>query len=223
MVINNPKVGDILDFGEQRYYQVASGFVAQPHEYMVQLWDIGLDFEEIGLFDFLWLFMLKDLKVEDSKILFGDLDFSAFEFIRDDNTGERFLKSGDISIDDLTYRIMSDFICKVNGFSVSKPPKYLNKHQKEYALDRERTKLKFAKRENEGGFKSILMPIISAYVNCEESQYNYETVMDLTISQLQNAISRVRKLKHYNEVMGGVYAGTIRSKDLNLEEVNWIM
>jgi hypothetical protein len=221
--VNNPKIGDILDFGEERYYRMVSSFIAQPHEYRVQLYDMGLDFEEVHLFDFLWLFMLRGLKQDDTKILFGDVDFSTFELFGLSDNKERLLICGDLSIDEFSYRLIADFIRKVHGFTQSKPPTYLNKHTKDYALNRERDKLKYSKAKKKEEYQSILVPIISAYVNCEESSYTYETVMELTISQLQDAISRVKKLKQYKEIMQGLYANGVDRNKINLEEVNWLV
>ena len=107
----------------------------------------------------------------------------------------------------------------MNGLPIKKPEKYANEHVKQYIMEVERTKLRYAKKEP---FKSLLIPLISGLVNCSESSYNYSSVMDLNISQLHDAIGRVNKVKNYNHVVQGIYAGTLKSDKINQDEINWL-
>ena len=45
--IKNPKISDIIRFGEKKYYQLAYAFTATPSDYKHQLFDIGRDYEEV--------------------------------------------------------------------------------------------------------------------------------------------------------------------------------
>jgi hypothetical protein len=53
------------------------------------------------------------------------------------------------------------------------------------------------------------------------SNVNIFNIWDLTIYQLYDAYYRICVVDEYNNTMRGLYAGTIDSKSVNLEEVNW--
>lgn len=218
IIVNNPKLHEIFDLGEEKYNTVLSPFISKPSDYKIQLFDAGIDFEEISEFDFFYL-LVKNIAQEDSKILFGDIDFSKMGLYICTDTQEKMIGYDNTYIDELAYSIMSDFIRKINGIPIKKPEKYANAEAKKYIMDMERSKLKYAKREK---FKSSLIPIVSGLVNSPECSYTYESIMDLTISQLYDALSRVMKIKNYNSVIQGLYAGTISSKEINQNEINWL-
>ena len=224
ITVFNPKISDILDFGENNYYRAVSMFISTPQDYKVQLFDMGIDFEQMNGFEFFYV-STRTATPELSSILFGDLDFSAFSFVDDPATGNLVMKHEDILFDELSYTVASDFIRKINNFPEQKPEVYLNDDVKRYRLDVERGNLRHKQREAEkkkGSEKSQLLSIISALVNSGSSPYDYKSIMDITISQLHDSVNRVQKIKHYDDVMRGLYAGTLQQDKLDLPAINWL-
>jgi len=219
VTVSNPRVGDIFDFGEEKYFSVVTAFIATPFDYKVQLTDMGYDYESMDKFEFLYP-LIKSIRNDDSRILFGDIDFTQVSIRERADNNELVLLYGDeVVMDTLSYALVSEFIRKINGFPLKKPEKYLNEHVKQYILDVERNKLRNPKKEQ---YKPVLLNIVSALVNSERNPYDYGSIMDISISQLHDSLSRVQKIQHYENVVDGMYHGTVSSKDVNMQDLNWL-
>ena len=86
-------------------------------------------------------------------------------------------------------------------------------------LERERIKMKRAARRKQ---KSYLESLIIALVNTEQFKYDYESVLDLTIYQLNASIRQIAKKINYDNVMIGCYTGNVDMKKLSQDELLWL-
>lgn len=77
ITISQPTMQDIINFGEQEYYQMIGLLCGTPSDFKVMLWDNGQDWNKISEFDFFCVFATS-LTPDKTGILFGDLDFSKF-------------------------------------------------------------------------------------------------------------------------------------------------
>jgi hypothetical protein len=75
IIINQPRIGDIIACGEAAYFSMVHTLTAIPSDMKSQLWDIGIDWMEIQDFD-LFCMLSQTLTPDRTGILFGDLDFS---------------------------------------------------------------------------------------------------------------------------------------------------
>ena len=78
ITIYQPTLGDIVEFGERKYYSVVHTLTCIPADMMSQLADMGIDYMEISDFD-LFMLLSRGMTKENTYLLFGDLDLSAFE------------------------------------------------------------------------------------------------------------------------------------------------
>ena len=76
--VRQPTLGEIADFGEEHYFQMLSAICGSPSDFMVALDDMGIRYEEITDFQ-LFLMLTRNLTPDDTRILLGDLDLSAYE------------------------------------------------------------------------------------------------------------------------------------------------
>lgn len=213
-----PEVGQILD-DEDGYYGLVSAFTATPYDMMVQLDDAGIDFTQIGDYD-LFLFLFRSMREADTSLLFGDLDLSGFYpmvnpendmvILRDDTHG--------ITIDRGVYDRIADAIRTIHHLKRnSKKPG--NNAAKKYMLQRARQKLKRHRGKIE---KSHLEELIVALVNTEQFSYRYDEVLGLTIYQFNESVQQIIKKIEYDNRMHGIYAGTVKAKDLSQDDLNWL-
>ena len=73
--IKQPTINDIIDFDEKKYWDLVHTFVSTPFDMVAQLDMIGIDFTTISNFE-LFLLLVRNYSVDDTKILFGEeLDF----------------------------------------------------------------------------------------------------------------------------------------------------
>lgn len=213
-----PTVRQVLE-DEDGYNALISCVLASPNDYMVQLYDNGIDFDKISSYE-LFLMFFMGLKEMDTSLVFGDLDLSGFEYAENAETGMMVLldKGQDIVID----RVIHDQICmelrKINHLEkeIRKPG---NEEAKKYMIERARIKQRRAAMKNKS---SQMEELIVALVNTEQFKYGYEEVLDLTIYQFTASVYQIIKKINYDNTMIGCYAGTVNAKELSQDQLNWL-
>lgn len=217
--IHHPTLDDIVTYGEQNYYGLVSRLTSIPSDYKAQLDQLEIDYEEISEFD-LFIMLCKGLNVEETRILFGDLNFQDLNLFKNTNTDQPVLynESQDFIIDKAIYEVVMEFIRKINGFE-KKIERAGNASTKKFLIDEAKEQLK--KNQNKP-FKSILIPLISSLVNSPEFKYDHNSVFNLPIYTFMDSVKRIQKIKSYNGLIQGIYAGNIDSKKLNKDDLNWL-
>ena len=77
ITLYQPTINDILQIGENTYFQVVNVLTAIPSDMKPQLWDMGICWEDIDDFT-LFSMCAPTLSIDETRMLFGDLDFSKF-------------------------------------------------------------------------------------------------------------------------------------------------
>lgn len=219
--VHVPTVNEIFDFGDQKYYSIVQTLIATPFDLMVELDDIGIDYESITNYQ-LFLLMMESIAIneEDTSIFFGNLNLKSFQEAVNPQNGEKVLwdKDNDIVIDQMIALEICNAIRKIH-FWKAPLGKAGNAEAKAYLIERNRKKKqRLAKKP----YKSFLESMIISLVNTEEFPYNYETVMGLSIYKLNASWRQIQKKKHWEQTMGGVYFGTVDTSKIDLEKINWL-
>ena len=63
--VHVPTVDEIFDFGDMKYYSIIQTLIATPFDLMVELDDIGIDYETITNFQLFMLMMESIITNED--------------------------------------------------------------------------------------------------------------------------------------------------------------
>jgi hypothetical protein len=77
-------------------------------------------------------------------------------------------------------------------------------------------------RKKNKRFESMLEPLVASMVNQAGFKYNYETVWALPITLFNHSVTRIQKFHQYCHLMGGIYAGTVKTDDIDKKEMNWM-
>lgn len=214
-----PTVGEVIK-SDGLYDAIVSTFTATPRDLMVELDDLGIDYNEIEEYD-LFLMLSQSLKTMDTSILFGGLDFSQYN-IAESPSGEIILLNEDTGnyIDKFKYMYLCDTLCRIN-FITRNNKKAGNNAAKSYLIQKERRKKKRAKRKAKKQENPINGLIISL-VNTAEFKYDYSTVLDLTIYQFNASLHQIIDKVNFDKLMIGVYAGTVDTKGMSPNRLSWI-
>ena len=212
-----PTVGEVVD-NEDDYYTIVSSLTAMPIDMMLQLDDIGIDFAKITEYE-LFLILFQGLKFQDTSLVFGDLDLGKFERGINENTNDMVLidRENDIVIDRSVQNKIAETLRKIHHIEKDRRMP-ANEDAKKYMLERARTKAKRKKRTK----TSELEDLIIALVNAEQFKYDFEGARNLTIYQFNESVRQIVKNKNYEHIMHGVYSGTISTKDLSQDDMNWL-
>lgn len=214
-----PLVGEILD-DEDGYYELMSRFIATPIDYMVSLDDCGVDFTTIDDYTlFLGLFM--GIREEDTSLILGDLDLSKFQYAISEQNGLPLLvdTENDIKIDKAIHNMIAATLRKIHNIKKdTRVPG--NQEAKEYMIERARKKLMRNRNRKQD---SQLESLIVAMVSTEQFKYDFAGTRELTIYQFNESVRQIIKKVEYDSVMYGVYSGTVNTKDLSPDDLNWLI
>ena len=214
-----PTVGEVID-NEDEYYGLVSVLTAMPVDLLVQLDDAGIDFTTINEYE-LFLIMFDGLRTQDTHLIFGDLDLTKFEMTTNPQNGKVILvdRENDITIDRAIHGQIAAALRKIHHLKQNRR-KPANKEAKEYMIERARAKMRRNRNRKQA---SQLESLIVALVNTEQYKYNYEGTRELSIYQFNESVQQIIKKINYDNTMRGVYAGTLRVKDLNQDDLNWLI
>ena len=213
-----PTVEKVLD-NEDTYYSMVSMITATPYDMMVQLDDIGIDFMALNDYQ-LFLLVFNSLKGQDTSLLFGDLDLSAFSMVVNPQNNAFVLrdpKTGAV-IDRAIHAKICATLRTIHNLKRNHR-KPANDEANKFLLQRARAKMKRHRNTSES---SQLESLITAMVNTEQFPYNYEDVGQLSIYQFNESLQQVIKKIDFDNKMHGIYAGTLSAKDLGQDELNWL-
>ena len=222
ITLRQVKLRDIIHIGERQYCALVSLFTAIPSDYKAMLWDSGIDWMEISDFEFFCLMLrIFPPSFEQSKLIFGDIDFSELVLGSDkDGNPALYDKNNSVLIDEGIYRIISNFICRCNSI-VPKVEKAGNKATKAFLVqeDRERKTRKLDDPQNE---ESGLRSLISSLVNSAEFKYNISEVLDLTLLQLRDSAMRISIIRTSDVLYNGLYAQGVDTDKLDKHLLDWM-
>lgn len=215
--IKIPTVKEVLE-NEDNYYGMLTLLTAMPYDLMVELDDMGVDFSTINDWD-LFLIIFQLIKDQDTSMIFGDLDLSNFKLDISEQNGNVILRDP-ITGATIDRAVQNKIACALRAIhhlekNYRKPG---NEEARKYLLERARAKRKRKTRKQESQLESLIV----ALVNTEQYKYNFESTLGLSIYQFNECVKQIVHKVQYDQRMSGVYAGTISTKDLSHEDLNWL-
>lgn len=216
--IQIPYLGDVLD-KEEEYYRLVSLLTAMPVDLMVQLDDQGIDFTQINEYE-LFLHLFGAIRSLDTRLVFGDLDLSNFQYAVKEGSQNIVLYDpvNDIEINRVVHSEIANVLRKIHHIEKNRRTAG-NEDARKYMLERARTKQRRLKNRAED---SYLESLIVAMVNTKEFKYDFDSVRNLTIFQFNDSVRQIINKVDYDNRMIGVYSGTINAKDLSQDDLNWL-
>lgn len=214
-----PTVGEILD-DEAQYYSLVRILTGMPIDFMVELDDAGIDFSTIDEFE-LFLLMFQGIQNSDTHLIFGDLDLSGFSMgvNRTNNLPVLYDDRSGITIDKAIHAEIANALRRIHNIKKDNR-KPANKEAREFMIERARKKMKRLASKKP---KSQLDELIVALVNTEQYKYDYESTRGLSIYQFNQSLQQIVHKVHFDNLMIGIYAGTVSSKDINQDDLNWLV
>ena len=229
IVIHQPTIGDIIEYGEDYVYSVVNVFVANTTTYRLTLWDIGIDWNKISDFE-LFASLISGLNVEKTKLLFGDLDWSKFKkasMVLEDGTNSPMLlynEEQDIFVTEEIYLHISAYIRKM--FNINpKVEKAKGKTTKQWMIDEERQKRereKLERAKDPYSNNSTLFPMISACVNHPGFKYKSSELKEVGIIEFMDSVQRLQIYENTRALIQGSYSGFCDTSKIDKNQFNFM-
>lgn len=218
--VNNPSIGEIANFGEQKYWGLLTQICATSFDHRLSLEEAGIDYLTVSDWKMFYNSYLA-LDYEETCLLIPGIDLTQLRAAEVNESGEVALinSDGEIVINEYVYLEMVDFIRKCHGFERNyKIPG--NKMARNIYMREAREARERSKRNQNKPFDSYLEPLISALCNSEGFKYNFETVWELPIYTFMDATRRIQKIKSADHLMSGMYSGMLDLSKMNKGQLN---
>lgn len=217
--IKIPKVGEVIKC-EDEYYNLVSLLTSMPIDLMVFLDEVGIDFSKIDDYD-LFILLFEIIKKSDTRLVFGDLDLSPFQFAIDEDTGKPLYidTSTDRKFDRALQVNIANTLRRIHRLEKNnrKPG---NEEARKYMIERAKKKLR---RNKNRSHDSDIENLIIAMVNTEQYKYDFEGTLELSIYQFNESVRQIVHKIDYSNKMFGLYSGTLSAKNISQEEMNWLI
>ena len=219
IVINIPTIGDIVEFGERKYYGMIQTLTCIPSDMKSQLFDIGVDYEAISDFE-LFMMLSRGLTQESTKLVLGDLDLSKFGLYTNPQNNEPVLynEQTGVMIDKLIYMKMVEYIRKVHNIK-PKVQKAANQTTKKILIQLDRDKIKKAQNEP---YKSQLKDLISAMMRYPGFKYKSNELKQCGLYEFMDTVQGAQIYISSTSLLQGSYSGMIDTSKINKKEFNWM-
>lgn len=223
IVIHQPSLSEICDYGEREYYSMIYQLTATPQSMKVQLWDMGIDYTTITPFELFYNILYKLYQQEKTSIIFGDLDFTKFQLMqRKDDESILLCQVVDnepVIIDEFTYNIIMDYLRQVH--IIQKDEKIpANKTTKMILIEDAREEYERNKNKE---YHSQLKNMVSAMINSEGFKYNHSEVWNMKINAFMDSVKRISKIKNADLLLQSGYSGFgVNLKEVSNKQIDWL-
>ena len=219
ILIRQPTLEEIVDFGEQRYFGLVRTICSTPADRKVEIWDkLHVFWEKIDEYD-LFISLFQTLQKSEVSILFGDMDFTTFKLGTQTGLPDLVLKNKDqVVIDRAIHKLVTDYLRQIHKLKKNVDTGF-NDATRKIMIEDDRDEMTLQMQKP---FQSLLLPLISSLTNCPEFKYRWDDVWTLPIGVFMDSVERVQKHKSYNFAMQGIYSGCVDMKKLDKKELHWM-
>lgn len=242
--ILQPTLGDIIEFGDSKFYSIISTLCANTTSFRLQLWDMKpkIDWTKISDYElFMWL--INNFTSEDTFLIFGDLNLSWFKpLVQEDENGNTKIVlvyiprdvngnplpisyEDTIIIDEFVYIRIVDYLRCMFDIHPKEERNVKGKTTKQWIIDEERMNFEAEKKKNKDRKKrkSFLYPLISSMVNHPGFKYKKNELKEVGIVEFMDSVKRLQTYESVRALMSGMYSGMLDTSKLDLkEELNWM-
>lgn len=219
ITMRQPTLGEIEEYGEDKYYSMISVFVQHPFDMIAQLDSIHMDFTKVTSYQ-LFCVLAESADFGDTKILFNDLDFSNARIINNNGNFELHLSENCVITENI-YQDISDYIRLIHRIPLPTFTKVSDEYTKQKMIEYAYEDWELAKhRKNKP--KSILRTYVSRATNHPYFKYGINEVWDMKIYAFYDAIKSIDIIENSNHLYMGAYSGKFDMNKINKNEFNWL-
>lgn len=218
ITLYQPTMSEIAEFGENEYLSVVSAVTSEPFDVPYYLDQMGIDFEKIKPFE-LFCMMIMGIPKENTRLLFGDLDFSQFIPVQKENDLVLMNKEG-IVIDSLTRDRIADNVRRMHGLPKNILTSCENKFTHDLMIMQQKKTIDRARRKKDlFGDNSQYASLISSLAS---EWHSYDRIFNLKVGQFFDAIIRLGYKQNANNLYHGLYSGCMSFKNINKKDLDWM-
>lgn len=225
IIISQPSIGDIMQFGEEKFYSMLNPFVINPTSMRVILWQQNIDWTTITDYELFYQLILQlKLTPDKTSMIFGELDFSKFNLYERQNEVDGKVvkdivllnKEQQVIIDEEIYSHMSCYLRTM--FNIfPKVEKAKGKTTKKWMIEEE-----IMNSQNQKPPESNLLSMISFCLNHPGFKYKKNELKNLGIVEFNDSVQRLLVYESTSSLMKGMYSGFVDTSKIDKNEFNFM-
>lgn len=222
--IVQPKIYDILDMGESKFYFGLSPILYNSTSIRVMLWDAKIDWckiHDIEVFDI--LNKIPSFDFSAMRLIFPDYKIEKMQLMNiklpDSDTSELCLydKDKDFILKESEYNQIAEYVRSMLNIH-PKIEMAKGKITKEWMIDEDR--MNAAQRTDKES--SILLPLVSACVNHPGFKYKLQELRQMGICEFMDSVQRLQVYESSRALMAGSYSGFCDVSKVPKEQFNFM-
>lgn len=228
IVMSQPTIGDIVKLGEKRFFNTLHVFTANTTTFRLQLWEKGLDWNDISDFDMFTKLIITAEK-EIYQLFLPDIDFGTFGIYQkqvpdsDDKIIVLYDPKNKIEITEQVYFHISQYLRNV--FNIFPEEKITHDAiMKRWFIEKDKRELRNAelKKQNDKDVDSGLVSVISACVNHPGFKYKSNELKTLNAYQFYDSVKRLQVYESTTALQKGMYSGFMDTKKIKFDDYNFM-
>lgn len=230
IILTQPSIGDVVNLGENRYYNTLNLFIANTTMFRLQLWEQGIDWNEISDFElFSMLVTASPMDREVVKTFLPDINFDDFKrYQKKSEDGSEALvlydKEHGIEINEFKYHHISQYLR--NTFNIF-PEEKITKDaiMKKWFIKKDERELRNKEILKEQGKKeedSGLFSVISGCCNHPGFKYKSSELKELGVFQFYDSVKRLQVYESTTALQKGMFSGFMDTKNIKAEDYNFM-
>lgn len=205
LILRCPTLGEVCDYGDNRFLSMAHHFCAIPTDYMDELDAAGIRYEDLDEYEFFITNIFPSLADMNIGILFPNLNITQMQLVENTETKEILQVdwSTGFQFNKETYNKLIPTLRNIFGFEYA--PKIAGTAlTREKMIEAARQQKLMAKNKSH---ESFLLPLISALINTAEFKYNHREVWGMPFFAFMDSVRRIQAVKVAHEMSTGGYFG----------------
>ena len=220
ITLYQPTLRQIKDYGEAKFFSLFGTFCSSPWDMPSTLDDMGINFMEITEWE-LFRSIAVGLKVEQTRPIFGELDFSKMQPMVREKDGVKDIvlydEDSELIISEAEYKLFIPYVRDMIGFEHS-GKKAGNEYTRRALIEDDR---KTRKRNAKKPYESALFNGIISMVNTEECKYTFNTIFDLTLYQYTKSFIQIQGKKAACALLQGSMSGFCDTSKIPKIDFQW--
>ena len=248
IVIKQPTLNDITDYGESEYWSMVQTMTSTPQNLKWQLHEAHIDYTTLTPWQLFYQLIYNLFSKEETKIIFGDLDFQKFnvrvlnkqEIIEQqselDNIDDikekekiekikpivelyQIVDDSEIILDEELYEYIMDIIRQAN-FLIKDTKIPANNYTKKILIEDAKEDYLIAQNKKS---ESLLKNMVSAMVNTEGFKYSHKQVWEMPINAFMDSVQRIQKIQNSKLLLTSGYSGFgINLQEVDKKQIDWL-
>lgn len=200
-----PTLREVVDFGEADFFAMVYQFCAIPYDFMAELDDQGIRYEDIDEYIFFIVNLFESFDEENTKLIFPNLNVGNMSLYQKTDTGEilRVDSETGLAIDQTVYQELASTLRKIFGFKYNPKIAATPLTRKMMIREARERRAMLANKKS----KSTLMPLVSTMVNIADFKYTHDEVWDMPFFAFMDSVKRVQAVRMAAAMYTGGYFG----------------